>query len=117
MSKNLDLFAIEGRRRRDVGIKRVIDAASAAWTLSVQTHADTFLDNLPRGGEFTGETVRLYCEGRSVGEPHHPNAWGAVLRGVYGRWRKAKRITTVGVAVAHLHSSHARMMPRYRKEQ
>lgn len=68
-----DLFDLaQARSLRDAG------------TASVTANADGFMDKalnmiaaLP-SGEYRGEQVRLACTLRGI-EPHHPNAWGALI--------------------------------------
>jgi hypothetical protein len=120
-SNNLDLFrmldrAKEGAARRDKGIATVTAAQRAEWSASYVALAERFLSNLPLGGEFSGETLRLFCKSNGLVEPTHPNAWSALARTVITRWRKSKRIAVVGFAHAHDPRSHACSMPRYRKE-
>ena len=116
MTNTLDLFrdATEGKRRRDAGIARVVSSGSEEWRESARALADRFMATLPLGAEFTGETVRSFLLANTLPEPYHPNVWGATMRSIIGGWRKSGRVTHVGIANAHLASSHARAMLRYR---
>ncbi len=62
-------------------------------------------------GTFTGEDIRLQL-GFSVGQPHHPNAWGALVSTLI----KRKIIKPTGEYRAMKdENSHARKTPVYTK--
>lgn len=55
-----------------------------AGTASVSANASAFMNKalgeiaaLP-SGEYRGESIRAHCLCRGI-EPHHPNAWGALM--------------------------------------
>ena len=106
----------DGMRRRDEGIRRVDAAEPESWRRQFAVLAEDFLAMLPTGGEFTGETLRLYAQGKGVGVPHHPNCWPANVAHALRRWKKAERVSEVGDAHAWDPRSHARRMVRYRKD-
>jgi hypothetical protein len=61
-------------------------------------------------GHFTGEHIRQWVV-QAAGEPHHQNAWGALV----SRARKENLIEPTGTwQPAELGSSHGRMVPVYR---
>lgn len=90
-----------GEELRERGIEAVDMNTPEDW----KSHADAIIGWLARNGaEFTAEDVRPW-----VGEPPHPNAWGArfaaaVKAGVIRHlcYRKAKRA-----------SAHARVLAVY----
>ena len=106
----------DGLALRHEGIRRVDAAESDEWKRNFATLAERFLAMLPIGGEFTGETIRLYCQGRGIGSPHHPNCWPANVSRSLRQWIKAGRVQEVGSAQAWDPRSHARRMVRYRKD-
>lgn len=87
-----DLF--EGEKRKREGMARVNDADWQARAIAAARKC------LPWDTDFIGSSIRVYIV-RDVGEPRHPNAWGAlasnlrrlkVVRGtgVYRKSRSAK---------------------------
>ena len=60
---------------RDDGIKKV---TRSSWNDNALTQVET----LPIGWQGTGEDVRLQL---NIPEPHHPNAWGAMIRSAISR--------------------------------
>jgi hypothetical protein len=104
------------RKRRDRGIKRVLETEDEFHT-SYRALAEKFLNDLPVGAPFTGETLRLYAQSHGVGRPHHPNVWGACASGRVRGWIKAKRVAEKGRTQAQDPKSHACSVPLYVKVQ
>ena len=65
-------------RARDEALEQVSENAGSGFTSKVR---ETVADIIPTGREVTGEDIRIICEDRGI-EPHHHNAWGAVIRGM-----------------------------------
>ena len=57
---------------RDAAMAVVLDNADRDW----REQATEIVRAL--GGEVTGEDIRLACKVEGI-EPHHPNAWGAMV--------------------------------------
>lgn len=82
----------------------------------VSGHAGEWMDkalfavaNINTGFELTGEDIRLRVADR-VGNPHHHNAWGALIKAAL----KQKLITPTGKQRAmQTVKSHARKTPLY----
>ncbi len=107
MSEQLDLLDyVASVKARDDGISRVADN-SFDWMAA----ASAVVDRIDRFWEGLGEDIRLRVIAQ-VGEPHHPNCWGALImsatrRGVLvktGEWRGARS-----------KKSHASMYPVLRR--
>lgn len=82
------------------------------WREGYKTLAEAFLAQLTPKATFIGEDLRKYVE-QEIGQPHHPNAWGAMAQGTLRRWRKEGRIAMIGVSQATSKKSHASLYPRY----
>lgn len=89
-SVQFDIF--EARRLRDEGMKRVSENSATWHELAFQTAC-----KLPQEWSGLGEDVRAYVS-EIVGEPHHPNCWGALTNSLQrsgvlektGEWRGAR---------------------------
>jgi hypothetical protein len=68
-----------------------------------------FIASLGHGSEVTGEEIRLRCEARGI-EPHHHNAWGALIMGAI---QKGLLKHTGRYAAMTVKRSHARRTPVY----
>ncbi len=75
MQLSLDL----ARAARDEALSRVETNAGVAWNKAALHH----IANLP-DGEYIGEDIRVSCEAVGI-QPHHPNAWGALIRTAIAR--------------------------------
>lgn len=103
MSNQQDLFG--AKLARDEALKQVNDNAGD-W----MSKAVTAVTLLKSGELMTGEDIRVQIV-EIVGEPHHHNAWGAMIKNAIsqklivptGKWRPMK-----------LPQSHARVSPIYR---
>lgn len=60
------------------------------------------LCNLPR--EISSEDVRAILRENGIGEPHHPNAWGALMR----KLAMTRNLRIVGYVKSSLPSAHSR---------
>lgn len=108
MSVQRTLFDDDGesaRARRDEALDRVATNAGDWMPAALQV-----LARRPCPGDFTGEELRLHLVAAGCPEPHHCNAWGALINQAVrlkiiratGRYRKMK-----------LPRSHARATPVY----
>lgn len=104
---DLPLFdAAEARKRRDDGMKIVIDH-NLPWAAQAMAMIEKLRDEF---SDFTGEQMRIHIEAM-IGQPGHPGAWGAIFvaaikRGLIvptGEWRPMQTP-----------ESHARKTPVYR---
>jgi hypothetical protein len=100
------------RKARDRGQSRV-SIKNPDWTVAAVTQA-RWLRAVALGkgdlGDFLGEDLRLVI-GAEIGQPTHPNAWGALIM----RLAKEGLIEKTG-AYRQMRSkgSHARATPAYR---
>ena len=108
--KQRPLFDLEeSRKARDKGLKEVEDN-SEKWL--DRARAEVYR-SLPPWPLLTALDLRLYLEEiEHVGRPHHPNAWGALVRTLVGEgFLIPEHRTEQSVRVA----SHARALPVYRQ--
>lgn len=69
-----DVFdAAESKALRDEGMQRVADNGPDFMATGMQAIA-----SLPGGFEYTGEKIREHLLAKKI-EPHHHNAWGALI--------------------------------------
>jgi hypothetical protein len=101
-----------GRELRDEGMERVAEN-SGEWRFIAGAAMDVWFERTEVGEEFIGEDIRFGCSG--VGEPHHQNAWSAVIGGRVRQWLKAGLIEVVGVSAAQDPTTHAHMYRRYKR--
>lgn len=105
-----DLFELSGEKLRDQGIKQVT-SNNENWMDKALDAASSFV-LFSRGhvSDLTGEDIRFNL--RSViGEPKHPNAWGALINTLV----KRKIIAPTGeYRQPKDKSSHARAIQVYR---
>jgi hypothetical protein len=90
------------KQLRDGGIDAVL-LTRQGWKASVVTLVKRYL----RGMEVTGEEIRLFVRPQ-VGNPSHPNAWGAVI---YSMVCEGLLVDTGRVHHCAIPSSHARRLP------
>lgn len=116
------LGAADGRRRRDAGKEQVTRHADPAWRARVEQLAEQFRafkleHGIMVGYTFAGEDIRRFCQSAgaagSVGEPHHSNAWSAVIGSILRRWKAAGLIEPDGATIARDPKAHARLTRRY----
>lgn len=106
---------IESAKRRDEALAQV-SCNSGSWfdvalVALEQLPKQNSWANLERG--FTGEFIRQALT-PSVGHPHHPNAWGALIRAAIGRDLIA---ATGEYRPMQAVNSHGRKTPVYRWAQ
>ena len=102
-----------GVEARDFGEATVLANQSLAWKTRYGVLAAKFLRERQPGSTFTGEALRLYCKDYGLGEPSHPNAWGAVSGGMLRSWSRTGRVKVVGIQKATDRRSHACLCPLY----
>ena len=78
-----------GQILRDEGMAQVQDNAGE-WRDLTRQRADEWIKSMPAGTIFTGEDIRLDLQDAGLEEPHHPNAWSAVIGGRIRVWLKSK---------------------------
>lgn len=95
-----DLF--EARTARNLALEQVSENSG---TFSEQVLC--VIARLPRGSRHTGETIRLHCQTLGI-NPHHHNAWGAVINSA----KRRGLLTDTGRMVSMTtKKSHARKTP------
>jgi len=96
-----------GEILRDTGLSLVSKAGRSAWHRAAV--AEVF--QLPPGWVGIGEDIKPYIIPK-IGEPHKPNAWGAV-------WMHAARLKYIEYTGIHLQmkkpGSHARESKQWRR--
>lgn len=103
-----------GKYLRDEGMA-IVEENSGQWKEIVKPKIDFWFESLPVGNLFVGEDIRLEMETLGVGEPHHHNAWSAVIGGKIRYWLRIKRIEVYGLQAGKDPKAHARRMITYRK--
>ena len=102
MSEQQDLFGAQ--QARDNALNQV-SGNTGKW----MHKALVAVSDLRSGADLTGEDIRMRVADR-VGNPHHPNAWGALIKAAL----KANLITPAGKHRAmQTVKSHARSTPVY----
>ena len=84
------------------------------WKYIAQDAIESWFDEIDVEDTFTGEDIRLSIRS-SIGEPHHYNAWSAVVGGRIRKWLKVEKIKIVASKLAVDPSSHGRGIRRYKK--
>jgi len=105
-----------GRQRKEQGMADA-NANSAEWGDDVRAGADWWLKNrLVAWDKFTTEDIRAFLtDVQKLPEPHHPNAWSAVLGGVCRQWRKNNVVSHAGWTAAKAPQANARVIRQYIK--
>ena len=102
-----------GQILRDEGMAQVLEN-SGAWKDLTRQRAEEWIEAMPIGAVFTGEDIRLALEVAGIDEPHHPNAWSAVIGGRIRVWLRTNRIQMEGWKAGADPKAHARRMIAYR---
>jgi len=105
----------EGKVLRDKGIDLVKEHQQDAWKERYRNVAELFILTLPVGHTFLGEDVRMYANRHGVGQPTHPNAWGAMFRSFVLKELKAGRIEVYGMDHLKDPVGHASLARQYKK--
>jgi hypothetical protein len=102
-------FPAEGLKRREAGMAQVSSNTPAEWQESV---LEVIREIARVSREFTVSRIRYRCRAQGIEDPHHPNAWGPVLRYArdLGLIEKAGRT----VPSTYPPESHGRQVPVYR---
>jgi hypothetical protein len=103
-----------GRTLRDEGMA-LVEENSGAWKDRAKEKIDFWFRSQPREKLFVGEDIRLELEFLGLEQPHHPNAWSAVIGGRVRGWLKDNLIEVYGLTSAKDPKAHARRMITYRK--
>ena len=104
----------EGRRRRNDGMKVVINHEHETWKSLYRSAVNSYIERMPVDSEFSAETVRSVAL-RYTGEPHHYNVWGAMFNSVMRKWLQRGTVVMVGHWNATSPQAHARSLRIYRK--
>lgn len=99
------MTAVTATEARDIALARVERHAGPKWSDAAQDA----IRSLPAGLRLTGEGIRAHVSAR-IGEPHSPNAWGAVVRMAVIRGVLVR--TGEWTPMTHP-KSHARLTPIY----
>lgn len=103
-----------GRRLRDKGMRQVEENA-VPWRDHCKNALNDWFAAAPSGALFTGEDLRLKLQSSGLGEPHHPNAWSAVVGGKVRQWLKSGAIVEAGLEHSKDPKAHARRVMSYIK--
>jgi hypothetical protein len=102
----------EGEKLRDEGCAQVVNYEPAEWKLLYEQLAVEFMDTMNNGDTFLGEDLTAVVRS-AIGEPHHPNLWGAMFMKMYHAWVKSGTITRLDMARAKSPANHASLYPTY----
>lgn len=89
------------------GMESVLARAPEEWQEAVVCAVSSF----ERGEVVTAEDIRIRLEKLSPLEPHHPNAWGAMISGLV---KRGMLVPTGEMPKARRESSHERKIQQYR---
>jgi hypothetical protein len=101
-----------GQMLRDAGMAQV-EGNAGEWRDKARQKVDEWINAMPQGHVFTGEDIRLDLQDAGLEEPHHPNAWSAVIGGRIRSWLKSNRIRIEGWKIGSDPKAHARRMVAY----
>ncbi len=105
-----------GTLERDAGISRIRESNqqwfNRAWQELLRRAVMAATDNTIKELEFTGEDIR-YTLKASVGEPSHPNCWGALIMSAV-RARPPVIVATGALLPMQYARSHARKTAVYK---
>jgi len=102
-----------GEQLKLEGIDRVLDNEPENWKELADDLTRNWFSYQQAGREFTGQDLRNFIV-EVIGEPHHPNCWGALCRRTFRKWLKAGSIIIYGYDRAKNPPSHDRILIRYR---
>ncbi len=100
----MDLFA--GRAARDAALEQVL-TNSGEW----RTDAKDAVRAIPVGWEGTGQDLRVELGKRGLCDPHHYNAWGALIKSCVPSLLEP----TGGMRASVLEQCHAHRLAVYRR--
>jgi hypothetical protein len=104
-----------GRRARDVGKQLAFFNEPEEWRAHYNGVIEAWFAGLLPGAEFSGDRLRAAAILAGVGEPHHPNVWGASAASFIRRWLRESRVSVCGLAQSRFTLNHAHTYRRYRK--
>lgn len=99
--------ALEADRRKDAGQALVESHQLEQWKAGV---AGVIATLARRSEPFTGDDVRAEALARLLGQPSHPNAWGAAMSAA----RKRGLIEAVGYTASTQVSRHGAIVRQWR---
>lgn len=109
------LFA-NGKKRSELGQKKVLET-DPNWSIRTAEKLENWLAYIIRTNKlpfFTGDDMRQHLIDTHTAEPHHPNAWSAVMGAAVRRWQKEGRIALVGFDLSKRPSRHASIVRIYK---
>ena len=106
----------DGKQRKQGGMQRVTNNG-LEWSERTGQKLDDWLSYVTRTRRsqfFTGDDMRNHLIGLHTPEPHHPNAWSAVMGAAVRRWLKEGKIEQVGYDVSKRPSRHSSIVRLYK---
>lgn len=98
---------------RDTAISAVMAGQTSDWRSAYRSEVALLKTSLQTGTTFLGEDLRFWLQ-PIIGEPEHPNAWGAMARSTLSQWKREGFIIMDGIGASRSVKSHACLSPRYR---
>lgn len=102
----------EAIRLKVAGEALVAGNQQSEWRDGYVAIVEAWFSALTPKTTFIGEDIRKMVE-PMIGQPSHPNAWGAMGGSMIRRWRKAGKIAAIGMRASTAKSSHACLCPLY----
>lgn len=106
----------DGRQRKTAGMQKVMNS-DANWSDRATQKLDDWIEFVRLNKKivyFTGENLRSHLMSLNQPEPHHPNAWSAVIGSATKRWQKHGLISHIGFEPAKRASRHAAIVRVYK---
>lgn len=103
-----------GAMLRNQGIAMTLEHEREIWRRSYWNLCERWFQKQPVGLRFSGEYMNRAMK-PFLGDPHHPNVWGAVSSRMLRAWLKTFRIEVDGVTRAVNLKNHAHLYRAYRK--
>ena len=105
-----------GSNLRDIGRQKVLESA-ALWSINTAEkleHWLKFITQHQKSRFFTGDDIRNHLIAIHTPEPHHPNAWSAIIGAAVKRWQKDNKIVHVGYDLSKRPSRHSAIIRIYK---
>jgi len=103
-----------GKTLAEEGQKKVI-AADPAWKDQANVLLRNIFKLMPNGALFTSEALRNGLDARGMPEPHHVNAYSAVIGAFLRNLMADERVRQTGFEAATRPQAHGRMLRLYKK--
>lgn len=107
------LARARSRKAGQVGQQLILFRADERWKAEVRDIAIPNITRLPPGATVTGEDVRLWALADHIRQPHHPNAWSAVIGSIMRELVKDRVLKRYGFVGASDRAAHGRMLRLY----